>query len=108
VGPRVGLDDMKKIFDPTETELRTLGRPARSQSLYRLRYPAPLKGAVSSLINSRLVIWHRETCNNCSEGICYSYSFFFQNKIFGLFIRRQFGCTSNFASAVTIRADVGD
>jgi hypothetical protein len=39
VGPRTGLDDVDNILDPTGTrdlELRLLGRPARSQSLYRL------------------------------------------------------------------------
>jgi hypothetical protein len=42
VNPRAGLDDMDKIkFLTLEgLELRSLGRPARSQSLYRLRYPA--------------------------------------------------------------------
>jgi hypothetical protein len=30
--PRSGLDDMEKILDPTAT-------PARSQTLYQLRYP---------------------------------------------------------------------
>jgi hypothetical protein len=39
VDPRVGLDDVEKILDPTRTRTPTLGRPARSQSLYRLRYP---------------------------------------------------------------------
>jgi hypothetical protein len=41
VGPRAGLDDMEnRKFLPTQgLELRPLGRPARSQSLYRLRYP---------------------------------------------------------------------
>jgi hypothetical protein len=41
VGPRTCLDDVKKrkyLILP-ELELRPLGRPARSQSLYRLRYP---------------------------------------------------------------------
>jgi hypothetical protein len=36
-----GLDDLekKKIVTLPELELRPLGRPARSQSLYRLSYP---------------------------------------------------------------------
>jgi hypothetical protein len=39
--PRAGLDDMKKwkFLTLTGLELRNLGRQARSQSLYRLRYP---------------------------------------------------------------------
>jgi hypothetical protein len=42
VGPRTDLDDVeKRIFLTTPgLELRPLGRPARSRSLYRLRYPA--------------------------------------------------------------------
>jgi hypothetical protein len=41
VGPRAGLDDIEnwKFFSPPELELGPLGRPACSQSLYRLRYP---------------------------------------------------------------------
>jgi hypothetical protein len=38
---RAGLDDMekRKFLILPELELRPLGRPACSQSLYRLRYP---------------------------------------------------------------------
>jgi hypothetical protein len=38
VDPRAGLDDVKtwKLLPPPSTELRSLGRAARSQSLYRL------------------------------------------------------------------------
>jgi hypothetical protein len=41
VGPRAGLDDVenRKLLTLSRLELRPLGRPARSQSLYRLRYP---------------------------------------------------------------------
>jgi hypothetical protein len=41
VGPRTGLDDVeKRKFLPSPgLKLRALGRPARSQSLYRLSYP---------------------------------------------------------------------
>jgi hypothetical protein len=35
---RSGRHGEEKILDPTGTQLRPLGRPARSQSLYRLRY----------------------------------------------------------------------
>jgi hypothetical protein len=40
VGPRAGLDDVEKrnFLTLPELELRPLGRPARSQSLCRLRY----------------------------------------------------------------------
>jgi hypothetical protein len=41
VGPRTGLDDVdrRKPLSLPGLELQPLGRPARSQSLYRLRYP---------------------------------------------------------------------
>jgi hypothetical protein len=41
VDPRVGLDDVekRKFLTPPGLEFRHFGRPARSQSLYRLRYP---------------------------------------------------------------------
>jgi hypothetical protein len=41
VGPRAGLEDVekRKFFTLPELELRPLGHPASSQSLYRLRYP---------------------------------------------------------------------
>jgi hypothetical protein len=41
VDPRVGLDDVekRKFLILAGLELRPLGRQARSQSLYRLRYP---------------------------------------------------------------------
>jgi hypothetical protein len=40
VGLRAGLDDMekRKFLHPPELKLRPLGRPARSQPLYRLPY----------------------------------------------------------------------
>jgi hypothetical protein len=40
VGPKTGLDDVEKseISPLPGLELRTLGRPARSLSLYRLSY----------------------------------------------------------------------
>jgi hypothetical protein len=44
VDPRAGLDDVEKRKFSTlpGLELRPLCRPARSQSLYRLRYPGSL------------------------------------------------------------------
>jgi hypothetical protein len=41
VGPRASLDDVEKrnYLTLPGLELRALGHPARSQSLYRLRYP---------------------------------------------------------------------
>jgi hypothetical protein len=41
VGPTAGLDEMeeRKFLTLQGLELRPFGRSARSQSLYRLRYP---------------------------------------------------------------------
>jgi hypothetical protein len=41
VDPRAGLDDVenRKFLILSGIELRHFGRPVRSQSLYRLRYP---------------------------------------------------------------------
>jgi hypothetical protein len=39
VGLITGVDDVEKILDPTGAQTRSLGRPARSQSLYRLSCP---------------------------------------------------------------------
>jgi hypothetical protein len=41
VGPRAGLDDVekRKFLTLRGLELQPIGRPARNQSLYRLRYP---------------------------------------------------------------------
>jgi hypothetical protein len=51
VGPRSGLEDVekRKILPLPGLELCSLGRPARSQSLYRLRYPGSWKGAIGAL-----------------------------------------------------------
>jgi hypothetical protein len=45
VDPRAGLDDVekRKFLTLPGFELRLLGRPARSQSLYRLRYPGSIR-----------------------------------------------------------------
>jgi hypothetical protein len=44
VDPRASLNDVekRKFLTLSELELRPLGRPARSQSLYRLSYPGSL------------------------------------------------------------------
>jgi hypothetical protein len=41
MGPRIGLNDVEnRTFETLPgLELRPLGRPTRSESLYRLRYP---------------------------------------------------------------------
>jgi hypothetical protein len=45
VGPRAGLEDMekRKFLTLLGLELRPLGRPARNQSLYRMRYPGSIE-----------------------------------------------------------------
>jgi hypothetical protein len=47
VEPRAGLDDVekRKFLNLPGLELRPLIRPARSQSLYRLRYPGSYGGS---------------------------------------------------------------
>jgi hypothetical protein len=62
---RAGLDDLekRKFLTLPEFELRSLGRPARSLSLYRLSYP----GSFFSLyvhIKSRVDIGFGK-CNSC-------------------------------------------
>jgi hypothetical protein len=48
VGPRADLEDVEKreLLTLPGLELRPLCRPARSQSLYRLRYPGSMHFAV--------------------------------------------------------------
>jgi hypothetical protein len=55
VGLKAGLDDMEKrkfltLYGP---EIQPLGRPARSQSLYRLRYRGSAAGQLQVLLRSR-------------------------------------------------------
>jgi hypothetical protein len=58
VGPRASLDaaEKRKFLTLPGLELRPLGRPARSQSLYRLRYPDSL--AYTYLPSAFFVILH--------------------------------------------------
>jgi hypothetical protein len=53
VDPRAGLDDLekRKFFTLPGLELRPLSRPARSQSIYQLRYA----GSVPRLNHSRFL-----------------------------------------------------
>jgi hypothetical protein len=65
VDPRGSLGDMEeKILDPTGIcELRPLGRPARSQSRYRLRYPGTLSRPslqTNSMINSTSSFYNQQ------------------------------------------------
>jgi hypothetical protein len=58
VGHRADLDDVekRKFLTLPELELRPLGRPARSQSLYRLRYPGSLTNIFATLGCEHLTI----------------------------------------------------
>ena len=57
MGPRAGLDRRGKISPPTG--VRSPDRPARSQSLYRLSYPAHIKNASNLTISKVTKILHR-------------------------------------------------
>jgi hypothetical protein len=67
VGPRSGLDDMnKKKFLPLPgLQLRTLGRAARSQSLYRLSYRGVRMYFNISEIDIVIEVQGLETWNIC-------------------------------------------
>jgi hypothetical protein len=57
VDPRVGLDDVQKRKFSTlpGLELQLLGRPARSQSLYRLHYPSsPFEKAILKIFQRHI------------------------------------------------------
>jgi hypothetical protein len=58
VGPRTDLDDVekRKFLTLPGLELRPLGRPARSQSLYRLRFSGSYKIIVRKLISVPYVV----------------------------------------------------
>jgi hypothetical protein len=67
MGPRTGIDDENsKTLPIPGLKLRTSGRPALSQSLYRLCYPALHRCGV--LINREL----------CSVQLCYVRYYFVQ------------------------------
>jgi hypothetical protein len=46
MGPRIGLDDIKKYLAPTRTRTATLSPSGRSLSLYRLSYRDYLFSAI--------------------------------------------------------------
>jgi hypothetical protein len=62
VGPRAGLDyvEKRKFLTLPGLELRPLSRPARSQSLYRLRYPGSCK-PIGHEVYSRAITTIRAT-----------------------------------------------
>jgi hypothetical protein len=71
VGPRVGLEDVekRKFLTLPGLELRPLGRPARSQSLYRLSYPGSLLHVYSL---DTTVLYRRISRRNVTVKICIS------------------------------------
>jgi hypothetical protein len=77
VGPRAGLDDVgeRKFLTLPGLELRTLGYPARSQSLYRLHYPDSFFLVKSALC---LVSHYNSSCeySNVSLGLTKVGNFF--------------------------------
>jgi hypothetical protein len=53
VDARAGLEDVegRKIVPPSRLTLRTLGRPALSQSQYRLSYPDTMHDSISKTVH---------------------------------------------------------
>jgi hypothetical protein len=95
VDPRVGLDDVerRKFLKLRGFELRPLGRPARSQSLYRLRYPGSSDGKqlkINSNTNCSRMLRHISIrramlCSNESEESLLKYDLEYDAIIFNLF-----------------------
>jgi hypothetical protein len=64
VGPRACLGDVKwKFLPPQGLEIRILGRPAHSQSLYRLKYQAVLRKIIE-LSGKDIIKWWRKFHND--------------------------------------------
>jgi hypothetical protein len=61
----------EKILDPTRTQLLPLGRPARSQSLYGLRYPGSCCYYYFFFVRPKLeyasVAWNSVTINDSNK-----------------------------------------
>ena len=66
VGPRAGLDGCGK---PLPTGIRSSDRPARSKSLYRLRYPVPHSYMSHILRFSVCLLDHKRHTKTCSDVI---------------------------------------
>jgi hypothetical protein len=64
VNPRAGVDDLEKIkfFTLPGLELRTLGRPVRSQSLSRLLFNAVQSGKINRK-DTASISWAEEYAN---------------------------------------------
>jgi hypothetical protein len=63
VGPRSGQDEVekRKFLTPPELELRPLRRPARSQSLYRLRYTGSFNANVGGIYSDHSALKGRRS-----------------------------------------------
>jgi hypothetical protein len=70
VSPRAGLDDVekRKFLTLRRLELQPLGRPARSQSLYRLRYPG--SQFLLSGVNNEMAVFVFTFCRMFCCGPC--------------------------------------
>jgi hypothetical protein len=68
VDPRAGLNDLekRKFFTLPGLELLPLCRPARSQSLYRLRYPGSYNKS-EELPSLQKPVWSQYACNDIKE-----------------------------------------
>jgi hypothetical protein len=66
VGPRTGRDDVesRKILPILGLELQPFGRPARSQSLYRLSYPGSKQKQTIKYVKNA-VFWDVALCRCC-------------------------------------------
>jgi hypothetical protein len=69
VDPRAGLDDMekRKFLTLPGLELLPLGRPSRSQLLYRLRYPGSIKNSNTITLYLRAELNTRDQLQSRNE-----------------------------------------
>jgi hypothetical protein len=70
VDPRAGMGNVekRKFLTLPGLQLRSLGRPARSQSLYRLRYPGSLRIYNTSLKNvAKQILWNDSNESNLHQ-----------------------------------------
>jgi hypothetical protein len=71
VYPRTGLDmEKRKFLPPPGLELRTLSRPARSQSLYRLRYSGSYILIYIIKITTTILICYLNLFIQCGSSFC--------------------------------------
>jgi hypothetical protein len=71
---RLGLDDVERrnILTLPRLELRRLGRPVRSQSLYRLSYPGSQNWYVmkwKKIWNEAVIVWSMYCPSICQAGL---------------------------------------